>query len=248
VEEGGVLLDLGHQLDPLRDQGPELVELLGPPDERDADVVHAELDGVLHVLPVLVRDRRRADIHAGEVHPLVGLQEPAVAHDPVHPVSPDAGHLHREQAVVEEDLRAGVHVLRHGVGGGSSVRCHRLRGKGDGLPLDEVPRLRELADPDPGAVEVHQDRHGLCAPLLDSLEVADPLGPQLPRPVGGVDPDDVHPGVEELGHAVGMRPGGAERGDDLGAADGGARHVGLNNGSGGIVTEEGQRGSGAGCQ
>jgi hypothetical protein len=36
-------------------------------------------------------------------------------------------------------------------------------------------------------VEVHQDRDGLRSPLLDPLEVPDPLGPQLPRPVRGVD-------------------------------------------------------------
>ena len=134
VQEGGVLLDLGDQLDPLRDQRPELGQVLRAPHEGHADVVHPERHRVLHVLPVLLGHRRGAHVHPGEVHPLVRPEQAAVADDPVHAVPADARHLHRQQAVVEQDLGARLHVLRErGVGRRQLTRGGPLLGGEDDL-------------------------------------------------------------------------------------------------------------------
>ena len=245
MQEGGVLFDLGDQLDPLRDQRPELGQVLGAPHEGHADVVHPQRHRVLHFLPVLLGHRRGAHVHAGQVHALVRAEEAAVPHHPVHPVPADTGHLDRQEAVVEQDLGARFHVLgQRSVGRGQLPRASPLLGsEGDLLARRELPGLRQVADPDPGAVQVHQDRHRVCSPLPDLLEVPDPLGPKLGCPVRGVHPDDIDPGVQQLGHAGGMGPRRPQGGHDLGAANGRTRQARLGEGSEGIRNVGG--GSGA---
>ena len=55
-------------------------------------------------------------------------------------------------------------------------------------------------------------------------ELLDPARADLGRAVRGVDADDVDAGVEQRGHLRGLLPRGAERGDDLGAANRSAGH------------------------
>ena len=58
----------------------------------------------------------------------------------------------------------------------------------------------------------------------DLAELLDPARANLGRAVRGVDADDVDPGIDQGGHPRGVVPRGAEGGDDLGAANGSARH------------------------
>ena len=73
-----------------RHQRAELLDVLGPADERERDVVHADRGGLGHVLEVLLGQRRRAHLDPGKVHPLVRLELAAVVHHRLHPLLVDA--------------------------------------------------------------------------------------------------------------------------------------------------------------
>ena len=88
LPEGGVLFDLRDQLGAAGDERPQLFDVLGPAHERERDVVHAPLDGALYVFQVLFRERRRAHLDAGEVHPLVRPELPAVVYSRAHAGGP----------------------------------------------------------------------------------------------------------------------------------------------------------------
>ena len=78
--------------------------------------------------------------------------------------------------------------------------------------------FREVADPDPGPLEVEQNGGRFFALPLDFLQVGDPFGPNFRCPVGGIDPHDIDTGVEHAAHLLGLFPGRAKGGHDLGSA------------------------------
>ena len=65
---------------------------------------------------------------------------------------------------------------------------------------------------------------GSRRPLVTSRSSLHPALTNLGGAVRSVDPDDVDAGVDQRGHLRGVVPRGAQRGDDLGAADRIARH------------------------
>src|SRR5204862_346633 len=85
VVQRGRLFDLGDQLDGRRNKPSELFDILRTTDEREREVIHPDLHGILNVLPVLFGQRRRRHLHAGQIHPLVRRQNPAVDHPAADP-------------------------------------------------------------------------------------------------------------------------------------------------------------------
>ena len=73
VVDGLRLLELGDDVDlaaaVLGQQLAEVLDVAAPPDERRRDVVELVLDGELHVLAVLVGDRRNRQLESGKFIP-----------------------------------------------------------------------------------------------------------------------------------------------------------------------------------
>ena len=92
-----------------------LLDVRGPAHERERDVVDAVPQAEGEVAAVLLREGRRRERDAGQVHALVRLQQPAVHDDALHlaPRTPD--HLQLEVAVVEQDAVARRDVARQRV-------------------------------------------------------------------------------------------------------------------------------------
>ena len=95
VERGG-LFDFGDELHRVGNEPAQLGEVVRPAYERQRHVVDAQPRRVRHVLPVLLRERRRADLEPGEVHPLVRGERAAVHHSPLDPRRRDPRHLDRQ--------------------------------------------------------------------------------------------------------------------------------------------------------
>src|SRR5256885_1097125 len=112
------------------------------------------------VLAVLLGERRRGPVQAGQVHALVRREGPAVLDPALHPRRRDARDLDREQAVVEQD--AGP---RPDVGGEVGVGRRQLVAAGDLLGGEhdrfaghELARLGQLAHADARALQIPQHR------------------------------------------------------------------------------------------
>ncbi len=133
------------------------------PDEGEADVVDAGLEREREVAQVLLRERGRAHVHSGEVHPLVRAEQAAADDAARDARRVDLLDTELHAAIVEEDATAGQDVP-----GEVRVRGRDLAGLGDGFRRedDEVARVelhgvREHAGPDLRAGEVGEDRERL---------------------------------------------------------------------------------------
>src|SRR5262249_10620287 len=93
VVERGRLLDLGDELHRRRHQTAQLFDVLRTTHERERQIVHTDLHRVADVLLVLVGERRRGDLNAGQIHALVRGQDPAVDHSATHPRRVHPGYL-----------------------------------------------------------------------------------------------------------------------------------------------------------
>ena len=217
--EGGVLLDLGNQLDVFGDQPAEPFDILRAADEAHPEIVGAEFGGPNRVLAVLLGQGRGGHFDPREVHSLVRLEEPAVSNRGVDLVADHAGDVERNEAVVEEDSGSGPNVGGQlAVGGRNFVGGRDLFGREDDLlPKRQWHRLGEVADSNSWSLEVDQDGRGLVALALDVLEVGHPPGPDLGRPVRRVHSDHVDAGVEHSAHLFGLFPGRSQGGDNFGA-------------------------------
>ena len=69
--------------------------------------------------------------------------------------------------------------------------------------------------------QVHQDPDRGIALCTDRLDPTDPLFAYRRGAMGGVDPDDVDPSIEEGMHPLHRVPGRTQGGNDLGATNGG---------------------------
>ena len=133
-------------------------------------------------------------------------------------------HAQLEVAVVEEDLVPGRDVPRQRVvGGGDPLRRALDRlvgGDGDALALLQLDGSAALEPPgaDLRAGEVLEDgdrppdRGGDLAHVADDLQVLRLIA------VGEVEAHDVHAGLDQALEHAALARGGADGGDDLGAA------------------------------
>ena len=92
-------------------QAANLHHVLGAAAEGRRHKVKALLDAKEQVLPVLGAHVGHGQMHAGDVHALPVLDGSAVLHQTGDVRLRPLQHLHADEAVVQHDLAAGVHIL-----------------------------------------------------------------------------------------------------------------------------------------
>ncbi len=203
----------------------DVADVVGGADEGDGDGVDALADGEDEVFLVLLGERGDLDGDAGEIDALV-LAEHAAVDDLADDVDAfDVLDAELDEAVGEQDAGAGLEVFGEGLedgadeGGGA---FDLARGDGEAFAGDELDGLvvLELAGANLGALQVGEDADGLAFLLCDGAHHLDELGLLGVGAVGEVEAGDVEAGADQLAEDVGGAAGGAERGDDLGAAVG----------------------------
>ena len=222
VLEGRRLFDLRHELDRRGNEAAQLFDVLGTTHKREREVVHSDLHGVLDVLAILFGERRRRDVHTGEVHPLVRRQNPPVDHPAPHARRLDSRHLDRKQSVIQQDRRADTRVGGEAIIRGGQLVSPRdiLGGKHHLLARRELARSREIPDANARSLEIEQDGDGQIGAGGDAADRRDPLGALLRSAVRGVDAQHVGTRLEQSADGRLIAGRRSERGDDLGAADG----------------------------
>ena len=95
----------------LRNHRPQLGDVLGAAHEAQREVFEVLLHGERDVLAVLVRDRRRRHLHAGQIDSLVAGERAAVQHARRDAASVDVEHDELDQPVVDENAVADVDVV-----------------------------------------------------------------------------------------------------------------------------------------
>ena len=132
---------------------------------------------------------------------LVGGQAPPVLHGATDVPPLDGIHLQGHQAVVDEDLLAGLELLVElfiGHGDMGAVPHLVPGGEGEGVAgLQTDGFLGEGPDADLRPLGVQNGGHGTPHGVPDGLEQGEPLQVLLVAPVGEVEPGRVHPGADQ---------------------------------------------------
>ena len=198
----------------------------GGADEGEGDEVDAELERELEVVDVLARQRRDRDRHARQVDALVRADPAADDDAAARPALLDPVDPQTDEPVVDQDVVTGLeHVADHGRQDGQiAVRRRSLADDGDLVAPVQDHRLGQVADAQLGPLEVRDQRERPADLLGDRAHGARPLRVLFVRAVGQVEARRVHPGGRELAQPFARRRRGTERGDDLGAPRGSARH------------------------
>ena len=168
VLERGVLLDLRDQLGAARHQRAQPLHVLRPTNEGERDVVHAQGDGLLHVLPILLGHRRaRSPRVPGGSCPC----STSARHRSAPPLPPGR---HRTPVTSTESspsssrMRAPTCTSRGKpvVGGGDLAGSSIAFGREEhALPGIQPQRLLQRTDPDTRPLEVHENRGATrCGP------------------------------------------------------------------------------------
>ncbi len=195
-------------------------------DEGGRDVVDALLEAEEDVLAVALRDGGQADVHVGNVHALVLADLTGVVHHAVHVLAVDVLHLELDDAVVDQDLGAGldlmgqVHVIEGDVARGAEEVLRRGRGGDDDLVAGgdgDLLMTLEQARADLGALGVEQDAHRGVELARDAPDALDAPMVLVVRAMGEVEAGDVHPRLDHLAKRLVIIAGGTHRADDLGA-------------------------------
>ena len=193
----------------------------GPADERGGDQVDALLDAKEDVAAVLLADGGHLQIDIGHGDALAAAQHAAIGHaaNDVGAVF-NAHDLHRQQAVVDEHVRAGPDQLDHlGIGDGDLMGVALDLAAGQ----DELRAClqRHLAALDGlGAhlrpLRIQQDRNRDALLLAQALDARDARPLLLIASVGHIQTAHVHSRIHQLGDHLLAVAGGAERADDFG--------------------------------
>ena len=191
-------------------------------DERLRDVVHAEAEREVEIGEVLLGQRRDRERHAGDVHTLVRLDQPARDDLAVRSGAVDALHAQPDVTVVDEDLVAGFEHRPEHVGRDREVvgAAGVLSRDHDLLAALEEGGSVELADPDLRALQVGDQRERAPDRCLHGAHAARAPLVLVVRPVGEVEPNSVHARVDERSERLLVVRRGADGGDDLRAAVG----------------------------
>ena len=227
IRHGLGALDLGHDVRVAAgrtQQPPRFFDIVGIARERHRHEIQLEVRSGLDVAPVLVRERRRRQPAALLVEPLVVGEPPALLHAAMDARALDALDLEHDEAVVEQQRVERDDVVRevairatHGmlVAG---VRVHR-HVEHELVAFDEHDRAGlERLDANLRALEVAHDAD-VAADLLGNLAHAGHARCLVGRgAVREIDAEHVGAREDQLLDDGGVVGGGAERGDDLGAA------------------------------
>ena len=168
---------------------------------------------------VLLGQGRRGDVDAGQVDPLVVLEDAAGDDDGVDLAIAHVGDGEAEVAVVEQDLIAGLDVARQALVGRRDPPDVADDVLGGDRELGAGPQVDlpggELADADLGALQVEQRGDRLAAAVGLGADDLEHPGVIVVTPVRKVEPCDAHSGVDQLADALGRRRRRPEGADDL---------------------------------
>ncbi|MDT4841234.1 hypothetical protein FQZ97_750790 [compost metagenome] len=195
--------------------------------EAHGHVVGLEAHRGLDVFHVLGRQRGRREAAALLVDALVVRQLAAELDGGVHRFALDAVDREHDQAVVQQQLVAGLHVARQVlVVQADGVDVAQLGARGIehelGAGFEPDLALRELADADLRTLQVGHDGHfaaGLAGGFAHHGGAVDVV---LRRAVAEVQPHHADLGQDHLFQQFRRAGGGAEGGDDLGGVAGDA--------------------------
>ncbi len=222
VQQRGGLLDLGQQPRPLADPCPRGAHILRALHERQCDPVHAQRQREIEVAQVFLGQRRDRDHGIRHIDALAIRQRAAIDH--ACDDGARAGSLDRQPdlAVVEQQRLArcrrreqlGMRQM-HARG----IARRRIAVEHEALAArqrDAAPG--ESADAQFRTLQVGQDADrpaGLC---LDRAHGIAALAMVVMRAVAEVQAEDVRAGVEQGADGCLVAAGGAQRGENLGAA------------------------------
>ena len=201
----------------------DVAYVVGGAHEGDGYGIDTLADGKDEVFLVLLGKRGDFDGDTGEIDAFV-LAEGSAVDDLADDVYTfDGFDAKFNQAVGEQDAGAGLKIFRErGEGGSDHGRgaCDLARGDGEALASDELDGLviLEFAGADLGTLEVGEDTDRLALFLGDGAHHLDEFSLLGVGAVGEVETGHVEAGANQLAEDLGGAAGGAERGNNLGAA------------------------------
>ena len=217
------VLDLGDDANVgvvLVQQVADVVHVLCGAHEGSGDEVKALLDAEDDVVLIALAHIRHGQMHAGHVDALLVLDLAVVQH-----LADDVGVVHGldlqlDEAVVQHDGAAGLHVLRQVlIGDGADLlgALHLAGGQGEGLAgFQHFGAVLEVAQADLGALGVQQGSHRQAQFLADGLQLFKAAQVLLVGAVGKIETGNIHAVGDQLAQdalLIGRRAQGA---DDLG--------------------------------
>ena len=180
---------------------PDGLHIGGPADKGGGDEVEIVLHAEADVRHVLLRQGGELDVGPGDVDGLVVGQGSAVLHLADDVAAPDFPDPQGDQAVVNQNLLTGGHLLVElGVGDGDPGRVagRVLHREGEGLSGGELHGLGLKAlDADLRALGVQNGGHGAAHPVPDGLQAVQPLQMLRVAAVGKVEPGAVHAALDQ---------------------------------------------------
>ena len=158
-------------------------------------------------------------MHAGHIDTLFGLDLAAVQHGADDVGVGDLLNVQHDQAVVQHDGAAGLHVLGQIlVSDGADLlgALHLAGGQGKGLAgFQHLHTVLELLQADLGALGVQQGGNGLAQLLTQSFQLCQTAAVLLVGTVGEVETGHVHAVCNQVAQDIALIGRRAQGADDL---------------------------------
>ena len=216
------VLDFGNDTDVgivLIEQVADVVHILCGAHKGSSDEVKAVLHAKDDVLAVLLAQVGHGQMHAGHIDTLFGLDLAAVQHGADDVGVGDLLNVQHDQAVVQHDGAAGLHVLGQIlVSDGADLlgALHLAGGQGKGLAgFQHLHTVLELLQADLGALGVQQGGNGLAQLLTQSLQLCQTAAVLLVGTVGEVETGHVHAVCNQVAQDIALIGRRAQGADDL---------------------------------
>ena len=216
------VLDLGDDADIgiiLVEQVADIVHILCGAHEGSSDEVKALLCAKDDIVAVALAHIRHGQMHAGHIDTLLVLDLAVVQH-----LAHDVGVVHGDdlqldQAVVQHDGAAGLHILRQVlIGDGADLlgAFHLAGGQGEGLAgFQHFSAVLEVLQADLGALGVQQGSDRLAQLFTDGLQLFKAAQMLLVRAVGKIKTGNIHAVGDQLAQNAFLIGGRAQSADDL---------------------------------
>ena len=217
------VLDLGDDADIgiiLVEQVADVVHILRGAHEGSSDEVKALLCAKDDIVAVALAHIRHGQMHAGHIDTLLVLDLAAVQH-----LAHDVGVVHGDdlqldQAVVQHDGAAGLHVLRQVlIGDGADLlgAFHLAGGQGEGLAgFQHFSAVLEVLQADLGAFGVQQGGDRLAQLFTNGLQLFKAAQMLFVRAVGKIKTGNIHAVGDQLAQNAFLIGGRTQSADDLG--------------------------------
>ena len=216
------VLDLGDDADIgiiLVEQVADIVHILRGAHEGSSDEVKALLCAEDDIVAVALAHIRHGQMHAGHIDTLLVLDLAVVQH-----LAHDVGVVHGDdlqldQAVVQHDGAAGLHVLRQVlIGDGADLlgAFHLTGGQGEGLAgFQHFSAVLEVLQADLGAFGVQQGGDRLAQLFTNGFQLFKAAQMLLVRAVGKIKTGNIHAVGDQLAQNAFLIGGRAQSADDL---------------------------------